>query len=651
MLKALAWKEWREQRPVVYTGVILAAILPILLAASMPMRGPRWEAIDLVRMIPVALGIFVWPILAAAAGASTVSAEAGAGTLGFLLSRPISRKRLWLIKVSVAILSVVTAAAISLALAQLCNLWLSRGQPGTSLSVFLRGAAFGPFDLFAMVSLSLLMFACATLFSTIISRPLPAAAAGGVLALLVLAGILMLWAAFSLIPRLEPQWLAAEVSLAALLILLTSFAVFARAELLRPRSGRPAGTVAAVLVLGLFGLVAIPAVHALDRLGPTDVVIDSERIAVSDGGVAMVVTRLAGVGEEMWMVRADGSGTIPLAGRHASSPTFAPRGREIFYFSRRGMGGGELGAYDLRAVTQEGASDRLIAAGLASPGKLHFSPYARRALLALESTLYVIALHGNEITQLDIGAPELAGAVLAGWIDNAKDDVLFVRLEPTDRPGFEEMALLAFNLGSGETRTLYEATVAPVGYELPDQPSYGWHVFPVPAAPDEASISAERGMRIDLVALESGEVTSLGASTCFSGELSSDSSVLMYVRCLEQPTGGPTATVSMRNLDTDEEKSIAEINLAAERIRMVVARRIDWDDDSAWIVLAQEPLSGGETIAVVLGPEGHRLSIMPGWVPVGLSGSSRVLLVDNLERIRTMASGDIRTGMLQVIYP
>jgi hypothetical protein len=36
---------------------------------------------------------------------------------------------------------------------------------------------------------------------------------------------------------------------------------------------------------------------------------------------------------------------------------------------------------------------------------------------------------------------------------------------------------------------------------------------------------------------------------------------------------------------------------------------------------------------------------------VGLSGAVRVLLVDDREHIRTMASGDIRTGMLRVVYP
>jgi hypothetical protein len=59
----------------------------------------------------------------------------------------------------------------------------------------------------------------------------------------------------------------------------------------------------------------------------------------------------------------------------------------------------------------------------------------------------------------------------------------------------------------------------------------------------------------------------------------------------------------------------------------------------------------GESAALVLGPDGHRLSMLPGWIPVGLSGASRVLLVDDLERIRTIASGDVRTGMLQVIFP
>jgi hypothetical protein len=667
MLRALAWKEWREQRPVVYTGVILAALLPLFLAVGLPWRGPRREMLHLAGMIPVALGSFVWPLLAAAAGAATVSSDKGGGTLGYLLSRPVSRMRLWVIKVTVAILSVVTASLISLALAQAYIFWLLRGQADTSLGALVRRGGFGgPFDILVLASLSLLLFACATFFSTLLARALPAAVSGGALALLVLSGILLIWAAFSLQPWLEPQWLAAEMFLAAMTILLASFAIFARAELLRPRFGWQAGVVAAGLAAGLFGLVAMPAAHTLDRLSPEDVAINGDGIVVTDGGVVMAVTGVSGQGEEIWMVRADGSGTLPISSRHASSPMWAARAREVFYFSTRGLSGGARDSFDLRAVTQDGRNDRLIVAGLPGTGELHFTPYARRALLAVDELLYVIGLDGLQIEEHFLSAPELDGAVLAGWIDGDEGEILFVRVElsaseesgnPVEpgasvEPGNEAnrdlMTLLAYSLETGETRTIHTSAVSLAGYTQPDQPFYGWRSFPVPVAAREG---ADVAMRIDLVDLQSGQIRSLGETACFSGELSSGASLLAYVRCLEAPTGGSTATVLLRNLDTGEERVLGEHELGAGAVRMVAGRGLDWNEDSALIVLSQDVAPSGETIAVVLGPDGRRSSITPGWIPIGLSGSSRVLLVDDLDRIRTIASGDLRTGVLQVIFP
>jgi len=629
MLRALAWKEWREQRPVIYAGVILVAVVPLFLAAGLPLSGPDMEAIDLVGIIPVALGIFVWPILAAAAGASTISTEAGGGTLGFLLSRPVSRTRLWMIKVSVAILATGMVAAISLAVAQVCNAWVLRGQPDTSLGVLLRRASFGPFDLLALVSLSLLLFACATLFSTIISRPLPAAAAGGALALFVLAGILMLWAAFSLTPRLEPQWLAAEVVLAAMMVLLASLAIFARAELLRRGSGWPRPALAVALALGLLGLIVIPAAHASSRLSPDEVVIPGGEIAVSGDGVAMTVTPVGGQWREIWMVRADGSGSSPIAGRHTRLPTVTPNGREVVYFSKRGLAGTVLDDYDLRAVRPNGSNDRLIAAGLAGIGELFFSPHGRRVLLVVDDALYMIGLNGREVEIHGISGPDLAGAVLAGWTDSLRDEALFVRREPADQAGLEEMTLLAYGLESGTTRRLFTSMIASAGYVQPRQPAYGWRFFPVPVTADEGSGA---GMRIELLNLETGELTALGESSCFSGEFDWYSSLLTYVLCAKTPDDGSIATVLVRALDDDEERVVSELAIAGGSVTLITAQVHNWREVVIWVLLEQELSPSGETIAVVLGPEGHRLGMLPGWKPVG-------------------ASGDVRTGMLQIIYP
>ena len=50
---------------------------------------------DLAHVLPVLLLGFGWPCFLLAAGANTVANEMAEGTLGFLLSRPVSRARLW----------------------------------------------------------------------------------------------------------------------------------------------------------------------------------------------------------------------------------------------------------------------------------------------------------------------------------------------------------------------------------------------------------------------------------------------------------------------------------------------------------------------------------------------------------------------------
>ena len=70
-------------------------------------------------------------------------------------------------------------------------------------------------------------------------------------------------------------------------------------------------------------------------------------------------------------------------------------------------------------------------------GDLFFSAYGRRALLAVDDTLYMIGLNSRELESHDISGQELAGAELAGWTDSLNDEVLFVRREPAGQSGLD----------------------------------------------------------------------------------------------------------------------------------------------------------------------------------------------------------------------
>ena len=94
MNRSLLWKEWREQRPLILTGLLVAALMPFFLIAGLSAVGNR--PVHLRDLSEAMLGLYtllLWPLFAAARGAGTVATEIGDGTLGFFLSRPGSLLR------------------------------------------------------------------------------------------------------------------------------------------------------------------------------------------------------------------------------------------------------------------------------------------------------------------------------------------------------------------------------------------------------------------------------------------------------------------------------------------------------------------------------------------------------------------------------
>src|SRR5512134_735288 len=100
-MTALAWKEWREQRPIVLTAILLALVTPFFLMAVTAGSRRGFDLRGVADILPAVLYLLVCPLFAAAAGSSTIANEIGDGTLGFLLSRPMPRARIWTVKVAV----------------------------------------------------------------------------------------------------------------------------------------------------------------------------------------------------------------------------------------------------------------------------------------------------------------------------------------------------------------------------------------------------------------------------------------------------------------------------------------------------------------------------------------------------------------------
>lgn len=236
--RALLWKEWREQRPIVITGLVLAAMMPFFLIAGASTMKRELDLHALANTMPLILAVVMWPLLAAACGAATISSEIGDGTIGFLLSRPASRRRVWLVKVAMAALALVVIIAGSLAVVALFDAIAPGDAPESVMQQLDLVQGYDGTQTFAMVCLTggvMLLFASAVFFSTFLSRAMTAAAAGVVTSLAIVSLIFVVWSRFDLIPRFEPGLVAVELGAAAVLILLASLYVFARGEMLSGR--------------------------------------------------------------------------------------------------------------------------------------------------------------------------------------------------------------------------------------------------------------------------------------------------------------------------------------------------------------------------------------------------------------------------------
>ena len=117
MNRALMWKEFREQRPLIFAGWLMALVLPVFLIAGMATMESGRRLSALGPMLPITVMFLVWPAFAAATGAMTVSSDMSDGSLRFLLSRPVSRTRIWATKVGVGALALGLVVIGSMAIA------------------------------------------------------------------------------------------------------------------------------------------------------------------------------------------------------------------------------------------------------------------------------------------------------------------------------------------------------------------------------------------------------------------------------------------------------------------------------------------------------------------------------------------------------
>ncbi len=365
MLRALVWKEWREQRPLVIAGVALAAVMPVMLFTVATATMPGFSNRRLADLTVLAFVLLMWPMFTAAAGAGTFANESSGRTLGFLLSRPVARRNIWVVKVALAAFAITVVIAASWVIVNVVS-WLAGAQGAANPSL---AAVDGALDESVIALLGLyLCFSAAVFLSAHVGRPLAATIGGLAITMLTVVILIVLWPRVGLLTSFSETWIKVEALVAATMLLALSLHRFTSAE---------AGT-ASSLARTLSSVALMIAVTAAVGFAPAlyaDIFADLDRavtydFALSPSGDTAVVTaaQYPSMKGSLWRLPdeaqgADG-GAEQLAPRRltrrlAFSPFFSPDGQWVYYFTARrpGMVSGDV---DLRAVRIDGAEDRLV---------------------------------------------------------------------------------------------------------------------------------------------------------------------------------------------------------------------------------------------------------------------------------------------------
>ncbi len=608
-VRALARKEAHGQMPVVIAALVLSVSLPVCMAAGLAAvsRPVEWAWIAAV-FLPL-LALIVWPLLAAATGASSFSADMAEGTLDYLLSLPIARGRVWSVKVVMAALATLASVSGTVIIAWLATLIL--GEEGPLQANFqlpdmmLWGTALGALAL---------CFAMAVLCSTLMRRPMTAAAAAVAGTLGLMAALAVFWIRMDVVPRLEPGLTALQ-----LLLLASAALILSRWIFVRHSPGGRAGLrtarliVSFMLPLGLL-LVTFPIIAVRARLSPAAALVGWPALSPSGDALVATASHPSGGAPRLWRIPLDGGGVSPLTPPLTLGGEISPDGRWAAYLSIRGWLGLRSSTAQIRVAALDGSDDRALAdvpvkvESLAGSGGFAFSPDGRRLALHHASRVLIASLDGTPLREIG-GVPE--NLWLLGWQVGGERLVLGSRRVGAQSEG----RLVTVEARTGAIREL----VAARGLEVP----FGWRrpaaITFVPVASPELS----------LVDVSTGEVIPKGQPLC----------------------GG----------FDQQEGTMAWVTCSKGRVIIVVDGRAWATFDGRWAQVVLSPDRSRAAVQVMMGPgisntflvsdSGLPLRLEPGWSIAGWQGANRVVLMKLEPKASSFATVNATTGEMSVIFP
>ena len=393
-LVALAWKEWRDQRRMVIAGVSTVIVVPVMLIASGAVTGSSSTSVDILRITRFTLVALVSPLLAAALGTVAVASERRNSVFAFVLSPPLSRSRVWGVKLCVAslcYLAVMLTASLVVSTSDL----LSGATPSSLVAGILSGEM--PTDRLLpvyAVGAPILMLGMAMMFATYLSSVVAAAAATVASAGVLLVLVSIYWTRLDFVTALDVPTLALELAAGSAAALLISWRRFRRGDLpqLSARRGAGAGVVCCLVVALAVCLVGLPTLWAHTRLPLERAVFSQFELSPDGDSVLVGVWRDDFRLLQNWLVPLNGDPIVRLTRRTSGSARFTNNGDWIVYHSARGLAGMVALFADLRAVRPDGSDDHLLYESIAHAVTTHHRAAGRSNLYALSPAAERVAV-------------------------------------------------------------------------------------------------------------------------------------------------------------------------------------------------------------------------------------------------------------------
>lgn len=421
MLKALLWREFREQRRLVLAAWGIALLLPLVVIASL-LATASGELRGLEGVVPMVVVFGVWPVIAAAIGAVTVSADRGDESLRFLLSRPVSRRRVWAVKVLVAVGALVLAVAGSLGIALVAD-YLIVGRAGVVWDQ--------PATVMVAAVPVVLLFASAHYCSLFLRRPLAAALAGAVVAGSIAACLNAAWlllaagaGGFRDGGFITSLGVGFPLAIAGLLV--AGYRMFRRDELATGRVARRMAAPLVVVTAAAFVVSAAPATYAGLRGLAERAVRHSGDLRVVDDRFVVPQRNPSGLSTAVAAHSLAGDEPRVLVPANATLPALSPNGEWVVYVAVEGLLRGTRESR-LRAVRIDGSEDRVISGPLphwrpgSYPGMVGIAPDSDRVVFAGYGDAIVTSITGGPAGERHVGLLDSSGTFrregsVLGWV-------------------------------------------------------------------------------------------------------------------------------------------------------------------------------------------------------------------------------------------